>query len=120
MAAQKIEKSEWRVFFDWLSKGLVGARAEIEVASLALGDQIEAKWLPLLGIAYDPKNDVLEIALDGVDHLINSRRRFGSTRRAGELLSFEVIDGESVSQIIQLREPVIEVDPVCETAGAAC
>ena len=39
-------------------------RAEIEVASLDLGDQIEAEWLPLLGITYDDKDDVLEIALE--------------------------------------------------------
>ena len=55
MAAQKIEKPEWQAFFDTLSKGLVGMRAEIEVASLALGDQIVAEWLPLLGITYDPR-----------------------------------------------------------------
>jgi hypothetical protein len=36
-----------------LSQGLVGAQAEIEVASLDLGDQIEAEWLPLLGITYE-------------------------------------------------------------------
>ena len=50
MAVQKIEKGNWRAFFDWLSQGLLGARAEIEVASLDLGDQIEAEWLTLLGI----------------------------------------------------------------------
>ena len=53
MAVQKIDKQHWRAFFDWLSHGLLGARAEIEVASLDLGDQIEAEWLPLLGITYD-------------------------------------------------------------------
>ena len=50
MTVRKLEKTEWRRFFDWVSKGLVGKRAEIEIASLALGDQIEAEWLPLLGI----------------------------------------------------------------------
>src|SRR5258708_33528924 len=70
MAILKLEKTEWRSFFDRITKGLVGKRAEIEVDSLDLGSQIEAEWLPLLGIAYDPKDDVLEIALDGVDHPI--------------------------------------------------
>jgi hypothetical protein len=74
MTARKLEKTEWRRFFDWVSKGLVGKRAEIEIASLALGDQIEAEWLPLLGITFDPKNDILEIALDGLDHLISRPR----------------------------------------------
>ena len=41
MAVRKIDKPEWRAFFDWLSQGLLGARAEIEVASLDLGDQID-------------------------------------------------------------------------------
>ncbi len=49
------------------SAGLTGMRAEIEVASLTLGDEIQAEWLPLVGIAYDAKDDALEIALDGLD-----------------------------------------------------
>src|ERR1700726_577191 len=65
-----------------------------------------------LGIAYDPKNDVLEIALDGVDHLINSPKEVWVDAGAGELLSFEVIDGEGVSQIIQLREPLMLPPPL--------
>ena len=65
-----------------------------------------------LGIAYDPKNDVLEIALDGVDHLINSPKEVWVDAAAGELLSFEVIDGEGVSQIIQLREPLMLPPPL--------
>jgi uncharacterized protein DUF5335 len=107
MAAQKIDKSKWQAFFDRLSRGLVGMRAEIEVASLALGDQIEAEWLPLMGITYDSKNDVLEIALEGLDHLIKHPKEVWADAGVGALLNFEVIDGEGVSQIIQLREPLM-------------
>jgi Family of unknown function (DUF5335) len=107
MAAQKIDKSRWQIFFDRLSKGLVGARAEIEVASLALGDQIEAEWLPLLGITYDPKGNTLEIALEGLDHLINGPKEVWADTGSGALLNFEVIDGDGVSQIIRLREPLM-------------
>jgi hypothetical protein len=107
MAAQKIDKSRWRTFFDRLSRGLVGMRAEIEVASLALGDQIEAEWLPLLGITYDSKDNVLEIALEGVDHLIKNPKEVWADTGGGALLNFEVIDDEGVSQIIRLREPLI-------------
>ena len=53
---------------------LEGKRAEIEVVSLRLGDQVEAEWLPLLGIAYDPNDDIVEIALEGLDHLIPNPR----------------------------------------------
>jgi hypothetical protein len=97
MAAQKIEKPEWQAFFDTLSKGLVGMRAEIEVASLALGDQIVAKWLPLLGITYDPKGDLLEIALDGLDHMIRKPREVYADSANGALLNLEIIDADGLA-----------------------
>jgi hypothetical protein len=79
MALRKLDKTEWRVFCDRVSKALVGKRAEIEVASLALGSQVEAKWLPLLGIAYDLKDDIIEIALEGLDHWSIGHGRCTST-----------------------------------------
>ena len=69
----KLEKSQWRGYFDRVSKALVSKRAEIEVASLKLGDRIEAEWVSLLGISYDPKNDVIDIAL-AVSGSINMTR----------------------------------------------
>ena len=48
--------------------------AEIEVASLSLGDQVEAEWLPLHGITYDPNDDLVEVALEGLDHMIRKPR----------------------------------------------
>jgi hypothetical protein len=115
MAVRKLEKTEWRPFFDWVSKGLVGKRAEIEIASLSLGSQIEAEWLPLLGVSYDPKNDILEIAVDGLDHMISRPQELYVDDSAGILTSFEVIDGDGVSQIIQLREPLLLPAPPAAT-----
>ena len=67
MALRTLAKPEWKAYFDHLSKNLIGERAEIEIAGLALGDRIEARWIPLIGITYEPKADVLEIApFDGV------------------------------------------------------
>ena len=107
MAIRKLDKSEWQPFFDRVAKSVVGKRAEIEVASLALGDQIEAEWLPLLGIAYDPKDDILEIALDGLDHMVAAPQEIYVDIEHGELARFEIIDRDGVSQIVQLREPLM-------------
>ena len=74
MATRKLEKSEWGAFFNGVSKNLADARAKVEVASLKLGDQIEANWLPLFGVVYDPKDDIVEIAMEGLDHLIRKPR----------------------------------------------
>jgi len=67
MATRNLDRSEWQSFFDGLSRLLEGKQADIRVESLAIGSQVAVKWLPLLGITYDPKDDLLEIALDGVD-----------------------------------------------------
>jgi hypothetical protein len=70
MTIRRLEKPEWRPFFDAVSKLLEAKDAEVEVASLDLGDRTQAEWLPLLGITYDPRDDVVDIALKGLDHII--------------------------------------------------
>jgi hypothetical protein len=107
MTIRKLEKSEWRSFFDGISKLLEGKQAEIEVASLALGDQIEAEWLPLLGLAYDPKDDLFEVALDGVDHMIPKPREIYVDDGVGGLMSIEIVDADGTKQIIKLRDPLM-------------
>jgi translation initiation factor IF-1 len=116
MALQKLDKAEWHGFLDYLSKRLVGKRAEIEVTSLALGQQIEAEWLPLLGIAYDPKDDIVEIALesvdhDRVDHIINRPQELYVDLNVGDLASLEITDADDNRQIINLRDPLMLPSP---------
>jgi Family of unknown function (DUF5335) len=111
MAVQKLDKAQWRVFCDRVSKALVGNRAEIEIASLALGSQVEAEWLPLLGIAYDPKDDIIEIALEGLDHMVHRPREMYVDLGPDGLTSLEVIDGDDVRRIVQFRDPLMLPPP---------
>jgi hypothetical protein len=102
-----LDRTEWRSFCDRVSRGLVGKRAEIEVLSLSLGSQIEAEWLPLLGLSYDPKSDVVEVALDGLDHLVQRPRELAADVVAAGLVTVEIVDGDGVRQIIKLRDPLM-------------
>jgi Family of unknown function (DUF5335) len=111
MALRKLDKTEWRVFCDRVSKALVGKRAEIEIASLALGSQVEANWLPLLGIAYDPKDDIIEIALEGLDHMVHRPREMYVDLGPDGLTSMEVIDGDDIRQIVTFRDPLMLPPP---------
>jgi Family of unknown function (DUF5335) len=106
MTIRKLDKTEWRSFLDGMSKVLEGEQAEIEVVSLALGDQIEAEWLPFLGITYDPKDDVVEIALEGVDHLIEHPREIYVDDNVNGIISLEIADAEGTRQIVKFREPL--------------
>lgn len=107
MATVKLDKEAWHTYFDRMSKLVVGKQAEIEVASLKLGAQIEAEWVPLLGITYDPKNDVVEVLLEGLDHLIRHPRDIYADQGPAGLTSVEVIDADDVREIIRLRDPIM-------------
>jgi hypothetical protein len=107
MTVRKLDRQEWHPFLDLLSKTLQGKRAEIEVASLALGDQVEAEWLPLLGIVYDPKDDLVEVVLDGLDHLIPQPRDIYIDDFVGGMTSIEIIEEDGIHQIIKLKEPLM-------------
>jgi hypothetical protein len=104
MSLRKLEKPEWRPFLDTVSRLLTGKVAEIEVASLKLGDQVEAEWLPLIGIAYDPKNDLVEVALEGLDHLIYRPREIYLENGASKLTSLDIVDADGVHQIVKLKD----------------
>jgi hypothetical protein len=107
MAISKLEKAAWQPYFDRVSKTLAGKQAEIEIASLKLGDQVESDWVPLLGIAYDPKNDLVEILMEGVDHMVRNPKEIWVDQGPAGLASMEVIGADDERQIIKLRDPLM-------------
>jgi hypothetical protein len=107
----RLDKNQWRPYFDRVSKGLTGKRADIEVASLALGDQVEVEWLPIIGIVYDPNDDIIEVALENVDHMISKPREVYVEEEGGQLASVEIIDADGVRQIVNLRDPLMLPPP---------
>lgn len=106
MSIQQIEKYMWRPFFDNLTKSLAGSLAEVEVASLDLGDQIEAEWTPLIGISYDPKDDIVDVVVEGVDHRVRAPRDIYVDFNASGLVSLAIVDADNVRQIVKLRNPL--------------
>jgi len=111
MAMRKLDKTQWRTFFDRVPKMLEGKQAEIEVISLGLGDQVEAEWLPLLGIVYDPNDDIVEVALEDLDHLIQKPRDVYVEEGPGGLVALEIVDADDVKQIVKLRDPLMLPSP---------
>ncbi|MGD8426468.1 MAG: DUF5335 family protein [Balneolaceae bacterium] len=75
MATKKIDKKEWKQYFDSFSMKFLKDEQpeyiEIQILSETLGAQTEMSWTPLKGITYDPKSDLLEIQIDKMEHLIS-------------------------------------------------
>lgn len=101
-----IPQEQWRTFFDRMSKALLGKWAEVEVASLDLGDQITAEWIPLIGITYDSRDDLLDVAFDRANHLIRHPNQIVVDETNAGLASVAVVDGEGVRQVVRLKEPL--------------
>src|SRR5262245_12787324 len=101
-----VPPSEWRSFFDQLSKGLLGKWVEIEVASLELGDQVTAEWIPIFGITYDSRDDLLDVALDRIDHLIWHPKEIVVEEGPTGVTSVAVVDKEGVRQVVRMKEPL--------------
>jgi hypothetical protein len=106
MATEQIDRASWAPFLATITKSLDGKLAQVEVASLELGDQIAAEWLPLLGMAYDDKDDLIEIALEGLDHLIRHPRQLYTQVGPGGILAIAIADGDGNHQIVRLRDPL--------------
>ena len=102
-----VPQAEWRDFFDRMSKALTGKWAEIEVASLDLGDQITVEWVPMLGITYDSKDDLLDVALDRYDHLIHHPKQIVVNEDQGGVASVAVVDAEGTTQIVRMKQPLM-------------
>jgi len=113
-----VPRSEWRAFFDRMSKGLLGKWAEVEVASLGLGDQIVAEWIPLLGITYDSKDDLLDVAFDRGNHLIRHPRDIAVEETLTGLASVAVIDEDGARQVVRFKEPLMLPAPSEKSVNA--
>jgi hypothetical protein len=85
----------------------LGKRAEIEVVSPADGLLVEARWLPIIGIVYDPVNNALKIMLDGVDHFVFQPREMYLDFGLGSVRSLGILDNENAWQIVLLRDPLM-------------
>lgn len=75
MSIRTLPRAEWNDYFDTFSTKSDTGRsnhAEIRVLMPEDGAQPQTRWLPLHGIAYDPKDDLLEILATGLDLLLFS------------------------------------------------
>jgi hypothetical protein len=124
MISRRLEKSEWKPFFDLLSKYIVqGKRAEIEIAGLDLGDQVEAEWLPLSGIVYDHQDDIVQVALgdgdDHVDHVVRGPREIYFVEDAGRFISLDILDANGRHHIVKVKDPIMLPPPRAQAETAS-
>jgi len=107
MTTTTITKSQWSRYFAALSASLSGQQAFIEVAGLELGDQVEARWIALVSITYDNKDDVVVLDLGDLNHVVQHPTRVDAADDAGAITSIEIVDREGTQHIVRLRDPLL-------------
>ena len=68
---------------------------------------MQTSLCPLLGITYDARDDLLDVALDRSNHLIRRPREILVEETATGLSSVVVIDEDGARQIVRLKEPLM-------------
>ena len=109
MVMYNLPKRAWKSYFEVMSDALIGKWAEVEVASLDLGDQIVAEWVPLLGVTYDDKDDLVDVALGGenqLNHLIRRPAQIEVVDDADGLRSIAIRTGDGTVQVLKLKDPL--------------
>jgi hypothetical protein len=104
MALTQLAKARWQAYFDRLGAAVRATRVEIEVTGLGLGHQIEAEWIPLIGLSYDPRGDVLAVIAEGVEHLIRYPKQIHVDQELDWVNSIEAIDAEGTHHIVLFKE----------------
>lgn len=108
MSTRKIEKKDWNDYFDRFSRRYLTddqpEYAGILILSMDSGAQPETSWLPLEGITYDPKNNVLEIRVEKLDHFIwEPTEIYIDEMEDGQLAAIEIRRKDGITEIIEIR-----------------
>jgi hypothetical protein len=104
-----------------MSTGLMGRQVEIEVASLDLGDQVVAEWLPLLGVTYDSRDDLFDVALSGLelDHLIRHPRQVLVQEGPKGVETIAIVAEDGVKEVLRLKDPLMLPAQAAQPAGSS-
>ncbi len=109
MNTKTLDKTSWEDYLNHFSKALGACLTEIEVAGLDIGDQIEAEWITLAGISYDPKDDIVAVDMvskddKNVEHLIHKPVELVIQESAEGVNSITIVDADNHKQIIRLKK----------------
>jgi hypothetical protein len=106
MTTMQLAKPQWQSYFDHVSKALGAKLVQVEVTGLGLGDQVQVDWLPLMGISYDPKDDILAVAVEGLEHNVQHPKQIHVEQDVETLYSIEAVDAADEHHILLLKDPL--------------
>ena len=111
---EEIAPEGWRETLEQVTRDHRGFDVTIEVVGSRVGDQEEAVRLPFVSVEYDPKDDVVVIAVGGRDgrypvalrHMVwHPRRIFVDPPTPETARALDVVDGDDNQTIVMFHRP---------------
>lgn len=110
MTIRQIPLERWQPVLDGLSRSCEGREVEIEVSGIDVGAQIQAGWTRLVGITYDSADDSLEVAVEGLVHVLRGPQAIAVDSDAGgSVRSLAATDPEGRTHRVRIRQPAGEL-----------
>ena len=108
MAEKCIVPADWENFFDNLAKKIkqTEEKTVIDLVAPSVEEREEARDIVLAGISYDPKDKVLSVFCEDLDHLINNPQEICVEEENGGVKSIRVKDGTGLEHYIKLSKPL--------------
>ena len=105
---KQLPREQWSAYFEAFTEKCLRdphpEEADIRVLSPDLGAQEQVKHVRLQGIAYDRKDNVLEIMLHRLDHLIfNPKEIWVVEEENGFLSSMEIVRSDDTREIVEFK-----------------
>lgn len=111
---QELARPDWQRYLEELTAQHEGDEVTIEVLDEQLGDEGEAQRLPLAYIEYDPKDDIVIVAVGGHDrrypvvlhHLVEDPQRIlADPHGPGDTVALDVVGADGDQTIVTLHRP---------------
>ncbi len=113
MRTRTLPKEEWEGYFGEVYRKFFRdpnpEDARVELVSRELGDQVITDVARVIGITYDPKDNLLDVALEGLDHLVYRPQEIAVEEREDgfpEVIS--VVRDDGSRELIRLQSVGIE------------
>jgi hypothetical protein len=109
--AAKLAASEWQSRLEKLTEQHEGAPVTIEVLDQEFGDEEEVEKLPLAYLAFDPKDDVVIVAVGGregrfpavLHHLVEHPREIAVDSYGDGLVAVDIVGADVGHTIVTVH-----------------
>ena len=109
----ELPRSQWQARLEELTKQHEGHEVAIELLDKEFGDEFEVEMLPLASLEFDPKDDVVIVAVGGRDgrypavlrHMVDHPQRIVADTYGEGRLALDIVDGDGDHTIVTIHAP---------------